>query len=88
MIVMSLKSLFISTSQNINLHTCAHFQSSRTPRSNVLYTSCRADYMESIQPGLSFCPVKKAEIPSRLHEQFELGLSLVTVIYTGCIKKN
>jgi hypothetical protein len=33
--------------------------------------------MESFQPGLSFSPVKRAEIASRLHEQFEPGLSLV-----------
>ena len=35
--------------------------------------------MESFQPGLSFSPVKikRAEIASRLHEQFEPWLSLV-----------
>jgi hypothetical protein len=36
-----------------------------------------ADYMESFQPGLSFSPGKRAEIASRLHEQFQPGLSLV-----------
>ena len=40
-----------------------------------------ADYMESFRPGLSFSPVKRAEIASRLHEQFELGLSLVRAIF-------
>jgi hypothetical protein len=30
--------------------------------------------MESFQPGLSFSPVKRAEIASRLHEQFQPGL--------------
>jgi hypothetical protein len=40
-----------------------------------------ADYMESFQPGLSFSPVKRAEIASRLHERFEPGLSLVRAIF-------
>jgi hypothetical protein len=41
-----------------------------------------ADYMESFQPGLSFSPVKRAEIASQLqHEQFEPGLSLVRAIF-------
>jgi hypothetical protein len=34
-----------------------------------------ADYMESFQPGLNFSPVSRAEIASRLHGQFEHGLS-------------
>ena len=37
--------------------------------------------MESFQPGLSFSPVKRAEIASRLHGQFEPGLSLVRAIF-------
>jgi hypothetical protein len=37
--------------------------------------------MESFQPGLSFSQVKRAEIASRLHEQFEPGLSLVRAIF-------
>jgi hypothetical protein len=31
--------------------------------------------MESFQPGLNFSPVNRAEIASRLHGQFEPGLS-------------
>jgi hypothetical protein len=44
---------------------------------NGIYGNLGADYMESFQLGLSFSPVKRAEIASRLHEQFEPGLSLM-----------
>ena len=37
----------------------------------IFYTN----YMESFQPGLNFSPVNRAEIASRLHGQFEPGLS-------------
>ena len=37
--------------------------------------------MESFQPELSFSPVKRAEIASRLHEQFEPRLSVVRAIF-------
>jgi hypothetical protein len=36
-----------------------------------------ADYMESFQPRLNFSPVNRAEITSRLHGQFEPGLSYI-----------
>jgi hypothetical protein len=36
-----------------------------------------ADYMESFQPRPNFSPVNRAEIASRLHGQFEPGLSYI-----------
>ena len=37
------------------------------------YNILGADYMESFQPGLSFSPVKRAEIASRLHDMSSLS---------------
>ena len=51
---------------------------------SALYTCLRlsgADYTESFQPGLTFSLVKRAEIASRLHEQFEPKPSLVRAIF-------
>jgi hypothetical protein len=47
-----------------------------------------ADYMESFQPGLNFSPVNRAEIASRLHGQFEPGLSFSqSYIFIPCSKQ-
>ena len=48
----------------------------------IFYT----DYMESFQPGLNFSPVNRAEIASRLHGQFEPGLSF-RAIFIPCSKQ-
>jgi hypothetical protein len=36
-----------------------------------------ADYMESFQPGLNFCPVNRTEFFPRIHARFETDRNMV-----------